>query len=56
MQLEEYHISANSTAYIFNATEYILPTEEHNIISCFITVRIPNFKRIKFEHSYVTLF
>ena len=44
-------VSKNSTASIFNATEDILGTEEPNIISYIITVRIPNFKRLKFEHS-----
>jgi len=45
------NVSKNSTASIFNATEDILATEEPNIISYFITVRIHNFKRLKFEHS-----
>jgi hypothetical protein len=45
------NVSENSTASIFNATEDILPIEEPNIISYFIALRIPNFKRLKFEHS-----
>jgi hypothetical protein len=44
-------VSKNITASIFNATEDILTTEEPNIIYYFITLRIPNFKKLKFEHS-----
>jgi hypothetical protein len=44
-------VSENISASIFNATEDILATEEPNIMSYFITVKIPNLKIIKFEHS-----
>ena len=44
-------VSENSTASIFNVTEDILATEEPNITSYFIAVRIPNLKSLKFEHS-----
>ena len=45
------NVSENITASTFNATEDILATEEPNIMSYFTVVRIPNFKRLKFEHS-----
>jgi len=45
------NVSENSTASIFNVTEVILATEKPNIISHFIALRIPNFKRFKFEDS-----
>jgi hypothetical protein len=45
------NVSENITASILNATEDIIATEEPNIISYFIVVKIPNFKRIKFKHS-----